>query len=212
MTRTEARTDGAVIAAATGIALILMLHHPTGFAPGQDDGHLLGDWSTGFVHGGMIGCLLLLSVGLGGVRRRLGETKLLTRTGALLIGVGFLALAGAAVANGLAAPRMLAVADAVSREAGLRTLWALNQSLTGLGTLLVALGAALWSPGLWRLGISGRIASGLGVALLGLSLWHGLTDGGFGLHVAVAAMAAFALWSLAVAAVMLLVRPEGQTP
>lgn len=205
------RADGAVIAAATGIALVLMLHHPTGFTPGGDDGHLLSDWSTGLVHGGMIGCLLVLYIGLDGVRRRLGETKLTTRAGALLIGAGFLAFASAAVASGLAGPRVAVLTDPAVREAGLRTLWALNQSLTGLGTLLTALGAAVWAPGLWRLGTAGRIAAGLGVALLALSVWHGATDGGFGLHVAVAAMAAFALWSLAVAAAMIRARPEGET-
>ncbi len=206
---TNSRTDGLVIAAATAFALILMLHHPTSLTPGQNDGHLLSDWSNGFVHSAMIGCLLALAVGLDGVRRRLGETRLLTRAGALLIGAGFLALAGAAVTTGLAAPRLTELSDPAMRDAGVRTLWALNQSLTGLGTVLVALGAAAWSPGLWRLGVAGRIAAGLGLSLLALSLWHTTADGGFGLHVAVAAMAAFALWSLAVAATMMLARAEG---
>ena len=203
------RTDGALIASATAFALVLMLHHPTSFEPGRDDGLLLGDWSNGFVHAAMIGCLLALAVGLDGMRRNLGETRLLTRAGALLLGAGFLALAGAAVVNGFATGRLMAATtDPVIREAGGRAFWALNQSLTSLGAMLVALGAAAWSPGLWRLSNAGRVAAGLGVALLALSLWHTTTDGGFGLHVAVAATAAFALWSLAVATAMILGRPE----
>ena len=107
--------------------------------------------------------------------------------------------------NGFATGRLLAsTSDPAVREAGGHTLWALNQSLDALGTMLAALGAAAWSPGLWRLSNAGRVAAALGIALLGLALWHTTTDGGFGLQVAVAAMAAFAVWSLAVAAVMIL--------
>jgi len=207
MTTNPTRADGALIAAATAFALVLMLHHPTSVSAGPDDGRLLSDWSNGFVHAAMIGCLMAIAVGLDGMKRRLGETRLLTRTGGLLLGAGFLALAGAAVVNGFAAGRLAAsTSDPVVREAGWRTLWALNQSLTSLGTLLVALGAAVWSPGLWRLGGAGRVAAGLGLAILALALWHETTGGGFGLHVAVVAMVAFALWSLAVAATMILAR------
>lgn len=205
MTRHQTRADGVIIAAATGLALVLMLHHPTSFDSGRDDGLLLGDWSNGAVHAVMIGCLLALAIGLDGVRRRLDPVRLLTRSGALLLGAGFLALCGAAVVNGFATGRLLAsTADPVIREAGVRAFWALNQSLTALGTLLVAAGAAAWAPGLCRLSVAGRVAAGLGVALLGLATWHTTTDGDFGLHVAVAATAAFALWSLAVAAAMIL--------
>ena len=212
MTTNQARADGALIAAATGLALVLMLHHPTSLEAGHDDGLLLGDWNNGFVHAAMIGCLLALAIGFDGVKRRLDETRILTRTGALLLGAGLLALAGAAVVNGFATGRLLAsTSDPVIREAGGRAFWALNQSLTALGTILVALGAAAWSPGLWRRSIAGRVAAALGVALLGLALWHTTTDGGFGLQAAVAAMAAFALWSLAVAATMILARPDGET-
>lgn len=205
MTATQTRADGALIAAATGLALVLMLHHPTSLEAGHDDGLLLGDWNNGFVHAAMIGCLLALAIGFDGVKRQLDETRILTRTGALLLGAGFLALAGAALVNGFATGRLLAsTSDPAVREAGGHTLWALNQSLDALGTMLVALGAAAWSPGLWRLSNAGRVAAALGIALLGLALWHTTTDGGFGLQVAVAAMAAFAVWSLAVAAVMIL--------
>ena len=209
----ETRADGAVIAAATGIALILMLHHPTSLSGGHDDGHLLADWSNGFVHAAMIGCLIALSVGFDGLRRRLGETRLLTRAGALLLGAGFLALAGAAVVNGFAAERLAAPgADPGLRAAGLAILWALNQSLTAVGTSLVAFGAAAWAPGLWRSGGVARIPAGLGLLLLALAIWWMTTDGGFGLHVAVASMAAFALWSLSVAAAMMVWHPKGETP
>ena len=205
MTANQTRADGAIIATATGFALFLMLHHPTSLSTGPDDGQLLSDWSNGFVHAAMIGCLLALAVGLDGVKRRLDETRTLTRAGALLLGAGFLALAGAAVVNGFATGRLLAsTSDPVIREAGGPAFWALNQSLTALGTMLVALGAAAWSPGLWRLSSAGRVAAAAGVALLALAVWHTTTDGGFGLQVAVAAMAAFALWSLTVAAVMIL--------
>lgn len=209
MTTNPIRADGAVIAIATGLALVLMLHHPTSLQTGHDDGFLLSDWSNGFVHAAMIGCLLALAVGFDGVKRRLNETRLLTRTGAILLGAGFLALAGAAVVNGFATARLLAsTSDPVIREVGGPAFWALNQSLTALGTVLVALGAAAWSPRLWRLSVAGRVAAALGVALAALAVWHTTTDGGFGLHVAAAAMGAFALWSLAVAAVMILTRPE----
>ena len=211
MTANQTRADGAIIAAATGLALVLMLHHPTSLSTTHDDGQFLRDWSNGFVHAAMIGCLLALTVGFDGVKRQLDETRILTRTGALLLGAGFLALAGAALVNGFASGRLLAsTSDPAVREAGGHTLWALNQSLDALGTVLVALGAATWSPGLWRRSFAGRVAATLGVVILGLALWHTTPDGGFGRHVAVAAMAAFALWSRAVAATMILARPDGE--
>lgn len=209
MTANQTRADGALIAATTGLALVLMLHHPTSLSTTHDDGQFLSDWSNGFVHAGMIGCLLALSIGFDGVKRRLDQTHILTRTGALLLGAGFLALTGAALVNGFATGRLLAsTSDPAIRETGGHTFWALNQSLDALGTMLVALGAAAWSPRLWRLSNAGRVAAVLGVTLLGLALWHTTTDGGFGLRVAVAAMAAFALWSLAVAATMILARRD----
>ncbi len=209
MTTNHTRADGVIIVVATGVAMILMLHHPTSFTAGRDDGLLLSDWSNSFVHAAMIGCLIALAVGVEGVKHRLDATRVLTRAGALLIGAGFLALASAAMVNGLATGRLFAAtSDPVIREAGGRAFWALNQSLTALGTLLVATGAAAWSPGLWRLSMTGRVAAGLGVALLSLAVWHTVTDGGFGLHVAVGSMAVFAVWSTAVAAVMILARPE----
>ena len=210
MTANQTRADGALIAAATGLALVLMLHHPTSLSTTHDDGQFLSDWSNGFVHAAMIGCLLALAIGFDGVKRRLDQTLILTRSGTLLLGAGFLALAGAALVNGFATGRLLAsTSDPAIREAGGHTFWALNQSLDALGTMLVALGAAAWSPGLWRLSNAGRVAAVLGIALLGLALWHTTTDGGFGLRVAVAAMAAFAVWSLAVAATIVLTRPDG---
>lgn len=159
----------------------------------------------------MIGCLLALRLGMEGVRRLLGADRLLTRGGAILLGAGFAASAGAAVINGLAAGRLLsATSDPAVREAALAAFRALNQTLTGLGIVLIALGAAAWAPGLWRLSAAGRVAAGLGLALCALSVWHTTTDGRFDLHVAVVAMVAFALWSLGVAAVIIQRRPEGE--
>lgn len=203
-------TDGTVIAGATLAALFLMLHHPTGHSGSGDDGYLLADWSNTLVHGAMIACLMVIAVGLDGVRRRLGEQVLLTRFGALLLGAGFLALSGAAVVNGFAAERLIAqTADNAAREAGGQTLWALNQALTSVGTVLIAGGATAWAPGFWRLGGIGRLSAALGVGLAALAVWWTATDGGFTLTAAVAAMAAFALWSLSVAAVMV-VRSKGE--
>ncbi len=203
------RNDGVLIAGATLVAMFLMLHHPTSASHAGEDGHLLSDWSNSLVHGAMIACLIALSVGLDGVRRRLGERALLTRAGALLIGAGFLALSGAAVVNGFATARLAAqTADPAVHEAGGHVLWALNQSLTSLGSLLIAAGAAAWAPGLWRLGIMGKVSAALGVGMAGLAAWWNITDGGFGLTVAATSLAVFALWSLSVAAVMM-IRPRG---
>ncbi len=208
MTPTDApsdRTDAALIAAATLVAMGLMLHHPTGHSGSPDDGRLLADWNNTVVHGAMIGCLIALTVGLDGLRRRLDERALLTRLGAALLGAGFLALCGAAVVNGFASERLVAQTDDVAiRAAGGQTLWALNQSLTSVGSLLVAAGALAWSPGLWRIGGLGRVSAALGSGLAALAIWWTLTDGGFGLTAAVTGAGAFALWSLSVAAVMIM--------
>lgn len=199
------RNDGVLIAGATLAALFLMLHHPTSASGAGEDGHLLSDWNNSLVHGAMIACLIALSVGLDGVRHRLGERALLTRAGAILIGAGFLALAGAALVNGFATGRLAAqTTDPAVHDAGGQVLWALNQSLTSLGSLVVAAGAAAWAPRLWRLGVAGKVSAALGVGMAGLAVWWNATDGGFGLIVAATSLAVFALWSLSLAAVIVI--------
>ncbi|WP_029415627.1 hypothetical protein [Brevundimonas bacteroides] len=203
-THSDDRNDGVLIAGATLAALFLMLHHPTSASGAGEDGHLLSDWSNSLVHGAMIACLIALSVGLDGVRHRIGEQALLTRAGAILIGGGFLALAGAALVSGFATGRLVAqTTDPAVHESGSHVLWALNQSLTSLGSLLVAAGAAAWAPRIWGLGVAGKASATLGVGMAGLAVWWNATDGGFGLIVAATSLAVFALWSLSVAAVML---------
>ncbi|MBX9707792.1 MAG: hypothetical protein K2X61_07650 [Caulobacteraceae bacterium] len=203
------RTDAAMIAGATIAAMALMLHHPTGHSGSPDDGLMLTDWNNGFVHAAVIGCLVSLAVGLDGVRRRLGERALMTRLGAVLLGAGLLALASAGVINGFAVEQLVTqTEDPAVRAAGGQVLWALNQSLTSVGSLLLASGALAWAPGLWKTRGVGRLSASLGVGLAALTLWWKATDGGFGLTAAVTATAAFVIWSLSVAAVMM-IRPKG---
>lgn len=209
-THPDDRNDGVLIAGATLAALFLMLHHPTSASGAGEDGHLLSDWSNSLVHGAMIACLIALSVGLDGVRYRLGERALLARGGAILIAGGFLALGGAALVSGFASGRLAAqTTDPAVHDAGGHVLWALNQSLTSLGSLLIAAGAAAWAPRLWRLGVAGKVSAALGVGMAGLAAWWNATDGGFGLMVAATSLAVFALWSLSLAAFML-TGPKGE--
>jgi hypothetical protein len=197
---TDGRTEGGLMLAATLLALFLMLHHPTSLN-GPDDGHLMGDWSNGLVHGGMIACILVLMAGASVLPRRLGERHLSVRAGAMAFNGGMAALIGAALINGFTVPRiMAAAADPAMARLQASPFGALNQVLAFFGMVLIGLACALWAVRMLRLGLVTKIAGGLGIVVAVLSGWwliHG--HGDFSLLPAVIALTVFAVWSLTVA-------------
>lgn len=205
MTRQEARQAGVTLLAGTGATVMLMLHHPTSLS-GPDDGLLLGDWSNAVVHGGMIVCLLAISVGASSVPRWLGETHLSVRAGRLAFGAGMAAFVAAALVTGFAAERLAGHPAAAIQ---FPVLAALNQTFALFGMAMTGGALALWSIRMLRLGLFAKAAGSVGIAAAVLAagwLVHG--GGRFGLIPATVAAGVFAAWSVLTAVCLLRGLPE----
>ncbi len=97
-----------------------------------------------------------------------------------------------------------AIPDQATLVLPFRTLWAVNQALTGLGIGLGGLATSLWSIRMLASGGMNRVTGGLGLALGALAGWWLLAgQGEFGLYPAVTATVAFGVWSLMVAVQMI---------
>lgn len=203
-TTRQGQIAGGLIIAATLGSLVFMLHHPTSVA-GPDDGMLMRDWGIGPVHAGMLICLVALLLALSVMARRLNEDHASVRMGMTAFTLGMQALIGAGLINGFV---LVDLANAIPDQATLvlpfRTLWAVNQALTGLGIGLGGLATSLWSIRMLASGGMNRVTGGLGLALGALAAWWLLAgQGEFGLYPAVTATVAFGVWSLMVAVQMI---------
>jgi hypothetical protein len=197
----EGRQAAMVMLAGTAGSVLLMLHHPTSLK-GPDDGLLLGDWSNATVHGGMILCLLAITLGVGSVPRRLDERHLSVRAGRLGFNAGMAAFVAAALINGFATGRP---------ETELSVLFALNQTLAVFGLAMAAGGMALWAARMLRAGLAAKLAGGVGLGAAVLaSGWRLHGGGAFGLIPAVVATGVFAAWSVLVAIDLMRVEPGAE--
>ena len=202
--RRDERLSGTLIVIAAFGAIVLMLHHPSSLAPGND-GLLLEDWANKTVHGGMIAFLLLDMFAFTIVARKLRFSPLCARAGEMAFTIGMAALVIAGLINGFALSDLqAALPDSTVAALQLRTLWILNQVFALFGVALVGSAAALWAKPMLALGRLGRVVAILGIAMAVLAAgWLLLGSGGLSLHAAVGAVAIFALWSLAIAALLL---------
>jgi hypothetical protein len=211
-TKREARQASGLLLAGTGGALILMLHHPTSMK-GPDDGLLLNDWSNAGVHGGMVACLLAISVGGSTLPRWLGEGNLSVRAGRVAFTGGMAALIAAGLINGFAMGGLAAragSAEALSIQFG--TLAALNQTLAVFGVAMAGSAMGFWSVRMLRLDPIAKIAGVAGLAAAALAAgWLAIGGGAFGLVPAVVATLVFGAWS-ALTAASLLSGPAGLEP
>ena len=204
----EARQAGGLMLAGTGASVMLMLHHPTSLR-GPDDGMLLGDWSNAGVHGGMIVCLMAISLGASTVPRWLGEGRLSVRAGRMLFMGGIAALVVAALVNGFASGWLLERVEAPAvRAVQFPVLAAVNQTFAVFGMALVAGAMALWAVRMLRLDVFARAAGVAGLGASGLALWWLMAGDGFGLMPAVVAALVFAAWSVLTAVCLLRGPPE----
>lgn len=172
------RLAGAVLIAASLLALAAVLHHPHGHGHGAD---LLGSLQhirglNQAIHGAMIVTLLLLWLSL--TEYSAARPRALVRSAWLSYSVGALAMIGAALTNGFVLSALVAratAADAATQADILRLLplsWAINQTLAAFGLLLMSVGIGLWSLDQWRhsaraiatVGLT--VAGGLGLAYL----------------------------------------------
>lgn len=200
----QGRLAGGLILAATLGTVVLVLHHPTSVS-GPDDGLLMRDWSNTVVHRGMILCLLAWLLAFSVMARRLGEDHASVRMGAVALTLGMQALIGAGLVNGFVLADLAnSLTDPAAMAVSFRTLWAVNQALTGLGIGLVALATSLWSIRMLKGEILNRLAGGLGLVLGALAAWWLVAGKSqFGLYPAMTATVAFAAWGLIVAAQMI---------
>jgi len=179
----DARAAGAIIVAASLLALLMMAHHPSGstrdMAVFVEQIARVGALNR-VVHGALIALLAALLFGFAEFSRVFGAGRPLVRAALVAYAIGTAADIGAATINGFAVGRIAAHyagADAAALEQ-LRALlhlgWAMNQSLADLGEVAHAIAMVLWSLAILRtrtqrlLGASGVLVGGaIALALLG---------------------------------------------
>ena len=179
----DMRTAGAIIVAASLLALLMMAHHPSGstrdMAVFVEQVARVGALNR-VVHGALIALLAALLFGFAEFSRVFGAGRSLVRAALVAYAIGTAADIGAATINGFAVGRVAAYyagADTAALEQ-LRALlhlgWAMNQSLADLGEVARAIAIVLWSLAILRtrtqllLGASGVLVGGaIALALLG---------------------------------------------
>ena len=179
----DMRTAGAIIVAASLLALLMMAHHPSGstrdMAVFVEQVARVGALNR-VVHGALIALLAALLFGFAEFSRVFGAGRRLVRAALVAYAIGTAADIGAATINGFAVGRVAAHyagADTAALEQ-LRALlhlgWAMNQSLADLGEVARAIAIVLWSLAILRtrtqllLGASGVLVGGaIALALLG---------------------------------------------
>jgi len=179
----DARAAGAIIVAASLLALLMMAHHPSGstrdMAVFVEQVARVGALNR-VVHGALIALLAALLFGFAEFSRVFGAGRSLVRAALVAYAIGTAADIGAATINGFAVGRIAAHyagADTAALEQ-LRALlhlgWAMNQSLADLGEVARAIAIVLWSLAILRtrtqllLGASGVLVGGaIALALLG---------------------------------------------
>ncbi len=179
----DMRTAGAIIVAASLLALLMMAHHPSGstrdMAVFVEQVARVGALNR-VVHGALIALLAALLFGFAEFSRVFGAGRSLVSAALVAYAIGTAADIGAATINGFAVGRVAAHyagADTAALEQ-LRALlhlgWAMNQSLADLGEVARAIAIVLWSLAILRtrtqllLGASGVLVGGaIALALLG---------------------------------------------
>lgn len=205
------RIAGGMLLAGTIATVAWMARHPTVSAHDLE-GALLELAAIAeenrLVHGSIVASSVLAACGLTGLVAQLGVRSLAARAGALAWLLGLVAFAGAALVNGFLLSSL--AEDYAGKPAAtieqvrplLRLCHHANQTLAQAGTLATSAAILAWSLALLARGSRGLGVFGLLVGLLpiaGIASRH-LT---LHLHGMLAVVLAQALWSLAVAIVLL---------
>ncbi len=179
---------GALAAAALG-AIALMTLHPTTGSPGHDSvaRELIAESTlNSFVHGGMIGFVLVFYFALSALSRRLNESHSSVRAAQLLFGAATIAMTGAALVSGFIVPGLaehyVDVADDQVFRAQLLALSETNQTLAKAGSLFYGVAILLWSIRLVVMSGLPRIA-GFGGLFVGPVIAIGILTGHLVLNV-----------------------------
>lgn len=186
----DAKTAGAVIVAASLLALLMMAHHPSGstrdIAAFVAESARIGALNR-FVHGTLIALLGALLFGFADFSRGFGGGRPLVRAALIAYAIGVGADIGAASINGFAVGRLASRyvgTDAAALDQ-LRHLlhlcWSMNQTLADLGEVARALAITLWSIAI-LLTRTNRLLGATGV-LVGVGIATALLSGRLALDV-----------------------------
>lgn len=172
MTRISARTIGIVLIAATLLQILAMAHHPS--VASRNISEVLGQiaaasQTSAWVHGALIGLLLVVLFVYADYCRRRGIGRPLVSAGLIAYGAGIAAMIVAAMMSGFVIARVAAAAPNVASadlqvSAQLLNFTStLNQVFANTGAILMSVGIVAWSADLL---LAPRIARPL--AILGL--------------------------------------------
>jgi len=176
----HARLAGIVLTVASLLSVLAMAHHPTLTAPDIAQAlQQLKDLAqlSGWVHGILIGLMLLVFWCLTEYSLRRGFEKPMVRAGLIFYGAGVVAMTGAAAVSGWLTPQVgMLVPTPNDQDLHLLAIlinfsYSMNQVMANLGAVAMSAGILAWSVGLmhdkgWTrwVGILGIVA-GLAPAL-----------------------------------------------
>jgi hypothetical protein len=183
-----ARNAGILLVAVTVLAVAAMTRHPS--VTSSDITQVIEQIArmsglSAWVHGVMIGVLLVLLYVFTEFAWRRGITLPLVRTGLIAYFVGVLAMMSAAMVSGFVITQTASLTSHAN-DADLRILGqllilcgVLNQTFASLGVLLMSAGIVFWSLDLWRgprlarlLGMFGLLVGLLPPAALAFGALH----------------------------------------
>jgi hypothetical protein len=208
----QARVAGITLIAATLLSVLAMAHHPTLTAPDITQAlqqlKELADLSA-WVHGTLIGLMLLIYWCLTEYSLQRGVGKPLVRAGLIFYGAGVVAMIGAATVSGWLTARVGGlVPNPGEQDLHLLAILinfsgSMNRVLANLGAVAMSAGILAWSIGLLHDKGWTRAVGGLGV-LAGLAPALLLISGGMHLdvHGMMLVVLIQGIWNLAVGALL----------
>ena len=180
---------GVLILAAFG-AMALITQHPTVGSPGHDSiaGEIISESALNrFVHGGMIGFVMVFYFAMSTLSQKLGETRSSVRGAQILFAAATFAMIGAPLVSGFIVPGVAEHFTAPNANqdlfhAQLSLLGEVNQALAKLGTVFYGAAILLWSIRLAAMAGAARISGIIGV-LVGGAISAGILTGHLTLNV-----------------------------
>lgn len=207
--RVPHRSTGLIIGIGAALSVFLMMHHPSIQTRSVADAVVeIGDKAVinRLVHGGLIGLMILVFVGLIGFAEYLGWSLARVRAGVVFYFIGVACMIGAALMNGFVVTGIAATYAAQPGDV-LETLkpifvlcHELNQTLAQAGTVALSIAIFAWSLVLLGRGTAARVIGVLGLLVSAIPI-AGLLSGymQLDLHGMSLIVVAQAIWNVCVA-------------
>lgn len=208
-----ARAGGILLVAATLLSVLAMAHHPAVRAPdihgALEQLKSLADLAA-WVHGILIGLMLLVFYAFTEYALQRGIERPLVRLGLVFYGAGTVAMIGAAAVSGFVTAKVAGLmpdptdVDLHVMAQLINYSYALNQAMANIGAVAMSAGILAWGLGLVHDRGWARVVGGIGI-LAGIAPAIALVVGGLHLdvHGMMLVIIIQAVWNLGVGALLI---------